>query len=91
MVDGLLTPMSYVDAPGAERYMQVLEAFYEDLHAVVFVYSVTSKDSVPRMKNWAKVIKDHPTTPKDLTMVVVGTNTFSGCCRPQLMSHSLIL
>lgn len=72
LVDGLLTRMSYVDAPGAERYMQVLDAMYKDVHAVVVVYSVTSKDSVTRMKTWAKTIRTHPAAPKGLVLVVVG-------------------
>ena len=72
MVDDLLIRISYVDAPGTERYMQVLDTFYKDMHAAIVVYSVTSRDSVPRMKTWAKTIREHPSTPKDLVLVVVG-------------------
>jgi len=72
MVDSSMIKVACWDLSGQERYMQMYPMYYKDISAILVVYSISSRDSVVRLKSIIRDLKVSPNLPKNVVLAMTG-------------------
>jgi len=72
MVDSSMIKVACWDLSGQERYMQMYPMYYKDISAIIVVYSISSRDSVIRVKSIVRDLKASPNLPKNVVLAMAG-------------------
>ena len=67
--------MKICDTAGQERFRTVTASFYRNVHAVIFVYDVTNRESFDGLNHWTEEAKLF--APEDICTFLVGNKVWS--------------